>query len=319
MTVSKAKAIQDNLPVETNPLAGKVNPLEMQLITANQNREYLDRCRYWATEFEHPQAGNKAHFLEHLKNTASNDSTVPTGAPNCDCLECGHKCDCRSCNERFKTCNFAGQNEVTTVPSPKQWDSALTRYIKALDETGETPENYEQAPDDYCENCDENREYCGCDWEENNWGFHTHIDARDLDLRRVASVMRLATLLMVRFADAFGEDNYNSHAYIRDIDEFADSGHWSGGRTAVNPMGIVNYLHNTHESDREWEGKPSDRQKATIEFRSFRFTGVPELHRARVAFARAVVDYVVAGKPLFYLARETNFALVLEDLEIHKH
>jgi len=87
----------------------------------------------------------------------------------------------------------------------------------------------------------------------------------------------------------------------------------------VNPSGVIRYL-SLEESDRQDPyDYPSSSQKATIEFRTFRYTDDPKLHSARVATARSIVDYVKSGKQLFYLIRERNFERVLEALEINKH
>ena len=291
------------------------------LLRANSVREQ-GRVRYWGAEFEHPEAGNHAHHLNDTIFEAKSDSTIPRGSGNCSCQECNHSCDCSECDRsrNYSTCNNRGLNEVTTKPTNRDWGHHLNDYIRALGETGLDPEDFRY----YCGDCDDTD--CGCDEDYSedlsNWGFHTHIDARDLSFREVASVVRLGTAIMRNFPAVFGadEDEYNHHhTNEEELHELATKGEWRGSRPSVNPAGVIRYL-SLEESDRQDpDDYPSSSQKATIEFRTFRYTDSPELHSARVATARAIVDYVKSGKPLFYLIREKNFELVLEALEISKH
>jgi hypothetical protein len=116
----------------------------------------------------------------------------------------------------------------------------------------------------------------------------------------------------------FGEgDGYNSHARQDDIEEIANGRVF--GRFSVNPVGVINYL-SRDESDRtDSRLDPSAREKATIEFRAMRYTTNPELMKARVALARAIVDYVKDNKPTYWLLRSESLAEILEELEIYKH
>jgi len=291
------------------------------LLQANSVREQ-GRVRFWGAEFEHPEAGNHAHHLDGTVHEAKHDSTIPTGSGNCECQACNHSCDCSECDRssRYTYCSNRANNEVATKPTDRDWGRHLTDYIEALDKTGLSPEDYRY----WCGDCDETD--CGCDEDYSddlsNWGFHTHIDARDLNFRQVASVVRLGTAIMRNFPVVFGsdDDGYNHHHQNEEeLQELATKGEWRGQRPSVNPAGVVRYL-SLEESDRQDPyDYPSSSQKATIEFRTFRYTDNPELHSARVATARAIVDYVKSGQPLFYLIRERNFQLVLEALEISKH
>ena len=291
------------------------------LLRANSVREQ-GRVRFWGAEFEHPEAGNHAHHLNDTLFEAKNDSTIPRGSGDCSCQLCNHSCDCSECDRssRFTSCDNRGLNEVTTKPTNRDWGHHLNDYIEALGETGLSPEDFRY----WCGDCEDTD--CGCDEDYSedlsNWGFHTHIDARDLNFREVASVVRLGTAIMRNFPEVFGsdDDEYNHHHQNEEeLHELATKGDWRGSRPSVNPSGVIRYL-SLEESDRQDPYEyPSSSQKATIEFRTFRYTDDPKLHSARVATARSIVDYVKSGKPLFYLIRERNFERVLEALEINRH
>ena len=316
VTNARAKA------TTTKPSATARRLTDTELLIQANSFRVAGTVRFWGAEFEHPEAGNHAHHLNDTIFEAKSDSTIPRGSGNCGCQACNHSCNCSECNRssRYTTCNNRGLNEVTTKPTDRDWGRHLTDYIEALGDTGLSPEDYRY----WCGDCDDTD--CGCDEDYSedlsNWGFHTHIDARDLSFREVASVVRLGTAIMRNFPAVFGsdEDEYNHHHQNEaELHELATNGNWSGQRPSVNPAGVVRYL-SLEESDRQDPNDyPSSSQKATIEFRTFRYTDSPELHSARVATARAIVDYVASGQPLFYLIRERNFELVLEALEINKH
>jgi hypothetical protein len=314
MTVAKAQARFNKPSKTTTPRTP-----EETLIFANQKRGSAYQVRYWGTEFEHPEAGNQAFRIIPLVHEAKHDQTIPQAQGSCGCDNCNHSCNCSQCSHRTNWCSLASHTEIATIPMNYPWDSALHAYIKALGDTGLNPSDYQS----WCNSCES--DYCDCDEDESysedysNWGFHTHVDARDLTMRQVASVMRLATSIMSKHPEAFGVDNYSSPARETDIALLAVRSEWHSGRPTVNPTGIIYFKTRIHESDQILEGTPRAEQKGTIEFRQFRYTANPELHRARVAFARAVVDYVAEGKPLFYLLREKSLAKSLEALEINNH
>lgn len=296
-----------------------MNKLENELVntyTANGGK-YHRTSRYWGIEVEHPRAGDYAHLLGSLMRDCKQDGTIPNLGGNCQCSECGHSCTCSECPKRWGSgCNMAGNNEVSTMPSATSWGTALDSYIMALALTQEEPEDYEEWCNDCQGNCGDDYD-CSCT-DLSNWGMHTHVDARDLTLQNIASVMRLAGYIFQQFEDAFGIDHYNHHAREQDILEMLGTGQ-AFGRTSVNPCGALQHLKRPECDRQEATGAPYDNQKATIEFRQFRWTPVQELAEARTATARAIVDYVKAGKPMFYLLREKNFAVVLETLEPWKH
>jgi hypothetical protein len=286
------------------------------LYTANDGHRTLRNVRYWGLEIEHPEAGNYCWQLGALVRESHRDETIPYVGENCHCDTCDHSCDCKQCQVRWRTCDHAGNTEVTLMPSLYSWHYELNSYWGDLVATGYEPSDFEN----WCSECQsENCESYDCDTgDRSNWGLHTHVDARDLTLQNVGSVMRLAGALFQRFEGAFGYDNYNHHASEADIREMLERGSvW--GRNSVNPSGILRYFER-HEADRSEAGRtPNADEKGTIEFRQFRWTKDPELMQARVATARAIVDYVKAGKPIFWLARETDLKQVLTELEIWKH
>ena len=284
--------------------------------------------RYWGTEIEHPRAGQ---FLTKLiDNTVFETKTDPTvkdadnwGDNKCECRECAHDCGCNQCQANRSQCRASGHNEVALMPCLIAKPRGFVEYVECLTES---PTDYE---DYFCHNCE-----CECDdgWCENcesgddvgeseqNWGFHTHIDARDLTLRQVGSVVRLGTYAMKQFPNAFGadEDTYNSHATGDEIQRIGEGEFRQ--RPSVNASGILNYLARYQEADREDpKGRPTTSLKATVEFRSFRSTDHGILHLSRVATARAIVDYIAEGKPVFWLLRERDLEKFLTELEIWKH
>jgi hypothetical protein len=284
------------------------------------------KVRYWGTEIEHPRAGQ---FLGKLiENEIYETKTDPTVAeamePNqCQCNQCAHDCNCNQCAYRRNRCSASTHNEIALAPCRLPNPRGFADYCEQLTETPKDYANF------WCESCeyDSEEEYChncGDDGytieQEQNWGFHTHIDARDLTLRQVASVVRLGTYAMKQWANAFGADidTYNSHASEQEIERNAE-GDW-GERPSVNATPILNYIRRYHEADRQDPADyPNTSAKATIEFRSFRATDNGVLHLSRVATARAMVDYVASGKPLFWLLRETDFEKFLTELEIWNH
>lgn len=284
--------------------------------------------RFWGLEVEHPRAGQFAYLTRGSYNLdiweAKQDSTVPNvddGSNLCECNECSHRCDCHRCNYRNERCQTSRQNEVAFAPTNHHEPSKLRRYLESLTDTpADFPQSYCHGCDDYldsdyCDYCDEYAEE-----QEQNWGYHVHIDGRGLNFRQVASVVRLGTYAMKQWSDAFGadQDTYNGHAtdeYIADIQ--AGRCAW---RQSVNASPIVRYLNETHESDQTGSHEyPRTASKSTIEFRSFRATPNADLVLARANFARAVVDYVKSGKPVFWLLRETDFEKFLAELELPKH
>ena len=286
------------------------------IYTQNHGHTSLRTVRYWGLEIEHPEAGNYAHHLGNLVRESHQDETVPRVSGKCYCDTCNHSCDCGQCQVRYRQCDHAGNTEVTLNPSLHSWHSEIMTYWNGLVATGHKPRHFE----DYCNECESaNCDPYDCDTsDKTSWGLHTHVDARDLSLRNVASVMRLAGALFQRFESAFGVDHYNSHATESDIEDMLERGS-TWGRSSVNPSGVLRYL-NQHEADRsDLNETPNPHEKATIEFRQFRWTEDRHLVEARVATARAIVDYVADGKPIFWLARETDLAKALTELEIWKH
>jgi len=171
--------------------------------------------------------------------------------------------------------------------------------------------------EDYCDNCGDSNDISE---QSQDWGFHTHIDARDLTIRQVGSVVRLGTYAMKQWGNAFGADTdgYNPHATDNEI-EHNSNGEWRS-RCGVNATPILAYFKNYQEADRQDPTDyPNTSRKATIEFRNFRATDNGILHLSRVAVARAIVDYVVEGKPVFWLLRETDLEKFLTELEVWKH
>jgi len=309
-----------------------INNLELLIEKADLTSGRI--VRYWGSEFEHPRAGMYArklgsHFLE-----AKDDSTVSHwGGDNaCTCPTCGHSCNCPTCNYRQGgRCSDSQNNEVTMRPYNRAYNADIADYIEHLTETQEdcNAENYA----DYCNSCGDCIEdqdgYCyDCEqtsYDEDggmeNWGFHTHVDARDLNIRQIGTAVRIATYAMKKWAHVFGadEDTYNMQATDGEITALQNEG-TVYGRPAINASGIIRYLNEYREADRQDPSEyPLVSQKATIEFRSFRHTDFSGLHFARVAFARAVVDYAKAGKPAFWLLRENDFGKFLDELEIGKH
>ena len=284
--------------------------------------------RYWGTEIEHPRAGQ---FLTKLiDNGVFETKTDPTvkdadnwGDNKCECRECAHSCGCNQCQANRNQCRASGHNEVALMPCLIAKPRGFVEYCAELTER---PTDYEEyfchnceceAEEGWCENCDS-----GDDVGESqqNWGFHTHIDSRDLTIRQIASVVRLGTYAMKQWENAFGadEDTYNDHASDNEIERIA-LGEFRQ-RPSVNASGILNYLARYQEADREDpNGRPTTSLKATIEFRSFRSTDNGILHLSRVAVARSIVDYVASGKPLFWLLREPDLEKFLNWLEVWKH
>lgn len=296
--------------------------LEDKLKQANTNPGH-EPVRFWGTEFEHPHAGNRWHRLDGLIFEVKHDGSVPSGGESCDCPKCSHSCNCYNCSVS-RYCGNAGLQEVALLPTNRRWHWQITDFLEALKETGVEPDTY---CDDYCsyhdsrtcEDDGEDTDYCETSESENNWGFHTHIDARDLTLRQVATATRLLTDLLQRFEGAFGEDCYNAPLSERELSQIPE-GYLPHRQSTVNPRGIITYFNSYSEAERQDpRDTPRASSKATIEVRQLRFTTDPELHEARVAFCRAVVDYVKANKPVFWLARERDFDKVLAELEINKH
>lgn len=283
--------------------------------------------RYWGSEFEHPEAGNCAYHLANMGAEiyhVSSDSTVPeTSDNNCGCDKCQHSCNCSNCQDKYGRCSNAYKNEVAISPREDRNPVAVRIFIEALSDP-ELIGNYE------CYDCDTKSQFSWCEncgeddlseAEGNSIGFHTHIDARGLTLRQVGSVMRLGAHAFETWGTVFGahQDGYNRTITEGDIENVIKGGYVARD-TQINAKPIIEYLDRTHEADQTpAQSRPRPAEKATIEFRAFRATNNADLHLARVAFARAVVDYVAEGKPLFYLLRETSFEKFLEALEIGKH
>lgn len=290
-------------------------------------RPAFDRVRLWGTEIEHPRAGQFAYLLGRQTDVyeCKDDPTVQHATDNkCKCHQCEHDCNCRECHRRNSRCQNSYTNELATSPSNFTAPADLLELIGNLTET---PEDYSEWFCNYCET-ELDEEYCpNCDDSHDvgetgsNWGFHTHIDSRDLNIRQVGSVVRLATYAMKQWGSAFGADTdgYNSHATEQEIERIQLEG-FTHSRASVNAQGILNWLAKP-EADREDPAlsSPRVRDKATIEFRNFRATSNGILHLSRVAFARSVVDYIAEGKPVFYLLRETDLEKFLTELEIWKH
>ena len=283
--------------------------------------------RYWGTEIEHPRAGQfLTKLIENEVYETKNDPTVQTAlSPNkCECRECGHKCECNQCDYNRRQCRSSQDNEVALAPCRLPNPRGFIEYCAELTET---PDQFaegfcydcERETDDegYCYNCESSD---GVSESEQNWGFHTHIDARDLNIRQVGSVVRLGTYAMKQWSNAFGADidTYNSHASERELERIANGEY--GERPSVNATPILSYISRYHEADRQDPSEyPNTSRKATIEFRSFRATDNGLLHLSRVAVARAIVDYIAEGKPVFWLLRETDLEKFLTELEVWKH
>ena len=271
--------------------------------------------RFWGTEIEHPRAGQFLRKLIDLDifETKEDPTVTPALSPNrCECRECSHSCDCNQCQYNRAQCRASQMNEVALAPSTLAKPRGFEEYCAELTEE---VDDYETL---FCEDCESDLD--GVRESEQNWGFHTHIDARDLTLRQVGSVVRLGTYAMKQFANAFGadQDSYNSHATEDEI-ERVGTGEYRQ-RPSVNASPILTFFSRYQEADRpDPSGRPEPSHKATIEFRSFRATDSGLLHLSRVAVARAIVDYIAEGKPVFWLLREPDLEKFLTELEVWKH
>jgi hypothetical protein len=297
-------------------------PMYENVLLENYTPNQTTNVRYWATEFEHPHAGNRWQFMRGLINEVKHDSTVPSVGEDCSCEDCAHDCNCRNCQQKYRTCSNAGKQELTMIPYDRAWSHQIGSYIEALAETEIQPDDFSEwcgyHESNQCEYEGEDTDYCESE-DRSSWGFHTHLDARDLTIRQVATASRLLTAFLSRFEDAFGFDYYNTNLEESDLERVAE-GKLPWGRARVNPAPIIRYFAEYQEADREDpSGAPRASAKATIEIRQLRYTDNPRLHEARVAFCRAVLDYVAENKPVFYLIRETDLAKVCQELEIGKH
>lgn len=279
-----------------------------------------DRVRYWGTEFEHPYAGCFRDSLESYLRESHNDSTVPIVASreDCQCLNCSHSCDCERCEIRSHWCEFNQHTEVTMKPSQRPRPQEVVNLMQELAGKRLDPNDFS----DWCNGCEMDGDDCGCGGENlADWGFHTHLDARDLTLSQVASATRLLSVFLEQFSEELGADGdgYNNQLDHSEIESIRQ-GYRVSGRPRVNPNPVISYFGEHHEEDRQDPTeRPNHNAKATIEIRGFRYTSDPDFHLARVAFVRAVVDYVKAGQPVYWLAREKSLEAVCEALEFSKH
>lgn len=279
------------------------------------------RVRFWGTEFEHPHAGVLRDTLGDLLRESHNDSTIPVVADreDCQCANCGHSCDCERCEISSGWCDYYEHTEVTMKPSCNPAPEQVRHLIQDLADTRLRPADF----GDWCSSCRMDGDDCGCGGEDlSDWGFHTHLDARDLTLSQVASATRLLSVFIERFSAELGADGdgYNEPIVEHEIDDIR-TGHRVSGRPRVNPNNVIAYFAEWPDpADREDPSeRPSSRHKATIEIRGFRYTTDPEFHFARVAFVRACIDYVKSGQPVFWLMREESLEAVCQQLEISRH
>jgi Putative amidoligase enzyme. len=245
------------------------------IIATSEKMNADQQVRRYGFEIESPSVGTVAQLLADRGFEATHDGSVDTADCVCDCYECEeHACDCRNCdtNNGYSSdpehCSTCQANEASSVVLRNHAPSEIREALSYLDEDFQGP-SYGDL-----------------------WGHHVHVEARDLSISQLLSVVKLGAKASKLMPDLFGRD-WNKYAKQTDADTFAEieSGHFAK-MSEVNLYNIMQFKSRYGHEPAKYEigNDGYVNSKSTIEFRLFNTTADASLIFARVAICRAIVS-----------------------------
>lgn len=261
------------------------------------------QVRRYGFEIESPAVGPVADRLTSRGFEVTHDGSVESPDCECDCDECTeHSCDCQNCdtNNGYSPdpdhCSDCTANETCTEIQRQHAPKQIRQGLTYLAEDFIAPDSGEL------------------------WGHHVHIEARDLSVSQLFSVVKLGAKASELMPDLFARD-YNRYAQKTSPETFADleAGHFAK-MSEVNLYNIMQFKIRYGDEPAVYEiGDQSYvGSKSTIEFRLFNSTADAELIFARVAVCRAIVA-TAKKSGLYWALNAKTPAEFLNAIEFGKH
>lgn len=251
--------------------------------TANATAQFIawtkaqpdSACRRWSYEIEAHDLAKVSDRLQALGFNTMADGSVNTDC-SCDCGTCDHSCDCERCGfenswDEDNHCDTCMDSEAVPTDSKPV---ITTHDTDRLPEAMRLLARYA----DLSEDC----------------GGHIHVDATGVTAQGAGDLMRLWHKVDELLPELVGRESCN---YAQLPDDYAITTARQNGTTdRYLSVNIQNWKH----TQNGYSGKN------TIEFRQFAGSLNADEVIARGFLCRALVEYAVNRKPLYWVLRATT-------------